>query len=774
MTNYGRQLWKAQRTRRRCLALQLCIVVLLIFSLCSHESRAQATAGPSSAGVTFHYRLPVVDFFLLVRSDAAGITTTLDTPDAAHGAGSLYDYIVSGILFLLLVGLFYLGWRLRLMQRQLRRLAQENEDLAQQKKRYEALFDFAHHGCAVSSLDGRYLMVNREFCHRLAKPAVEIIGKTPVEIGLYSERENAAELDAELVANGYIPPREISTSKASGTAFAVYSRCLVEFDGGPVVYTMIMDITDRKRQEKALKESEESFNRLFRAAPIPMAYAFDLDGYKATTWNDAWYRTFGYEKADADGKSGAEIGLWVNPEDRAEFVNGVRDQNVAIVKEVELRCKDGSIRQCEVYGRFIGKPGQQILAAAYMDVSERRRAEEEREQLQKQLALSQRLESVGQLAGGVAHDYNNMLGVILGHVELAQMKAGEDNPLANHLNEIQKAARKSADLTLQLLAFARKQTISPVVVDVNKAVSATMEMLRWLIGENVELEWLPGQGPYPVKIDPSQFDQILINLCVNARDAITGIGKISIATTYEDLDEDACAKNHYLRAGRYVLIKVSDNGCGMDKMVQTRIFEPFFTTKSLGQGTGLGLATVYGVVKQNNGFITVDSEPGQGAAFKLYFPVAESDFVEHIPEKSPPSHSQRTGETVLVVEDEAVLLEINREMLQDLGYNVLSAGLPGDAVALAKEHEHIDLLITDVVMPEMNGRELEKAIREIHPQIACLFMSGYSSNVISHHGILEKGVSFIQKPFTLHKMSLMVREALDKSSLEDEGERRGL
>jgi len=730
--------------------------------------------GGSAGAADFHVVVPVknapgvnlsiTDFISMVWSFAFGGSTAagLAADRADTISGGLEVALCLGAALLLAMILFLL-LRNRSLRISLRRREEENRTLQAEMQQFAMLFEQGPHGCAVAGLDGRYLLANKEFCKRLGKTASDVIGRTPPEIGLFSDVENNPEIRAELLEKGSVAPREVITTAATGGAFVLYSCALIEFRGQPAIYIMLVDVTAQKRQEAVLKASEESFNRLFKAAPIPLAYAFDADGYRATTWNDAWYRNFGYSREEADGRSGGDIGLWVNPDDRKFFVSSMRNNATAKSREVELRCKDGSIRHCEVHGRFIGKPGQQILSAAYLDVTDRKRAEEEREQLQKQLALSQRLESVGQLAGGVAHDYNNMLGVILGHVELARMKAGADSNLSKHLDEIQKAARKSADLTMQLLAFARKQAISPLVVDMNEAISKTLEMLRWLIGENVELVWSPGKGRFAVKIDTTQFDQVLVNLCVNARDAISGHGKITIETEMVDMDEGDCTGKPYMISGRYVLLSVADTGCGMDKMVASRIFEPFFTTKNLGQGTGLGLATVYGIVKQNSGFINVDSEPGRGTVFRIYFPAeAPGEIVQQ--ESAEPPVGRGNGEILLVVEDEEALLEINRTMLRDLGYNVVAAGLPSEAVRLARDLEHLDLLMTDVIMPEMNGRELEEAVRALHPDVACLFMSGYTSNVISSHGILEKGVSFIQKPFSVEKLSRKVREALNSSS----------
>ncbi|MCG2749298.1 MAG: response regulator [Desulfobulbaceae bacterium] len=385
----------------------------------------------------------------------------------------------------------------------------------------------------------------------------------------------------------------------------------------------------------------------------------------------------------------------------------------------------------------------------------------ERLSLESQLRQAQKMESVGRLAGGVAHDFNNMLGAIIGHAELALDRMDPTQPLFTRLQEILKAALRSAALTRQLLAFARKQTVAPKVLDLNEAVEGMLKMLRRLIGEDIDLVWLPDSGLWSIKIDPSQIDQILANLCVNARDAITGVGKVTIGTHTVTFDEAYCADHAGFKPGDFVMLAVSDDGQGMDKEILDKIFEPFFTTKGIGQGTGLGLATVYGVVKQNNGFINVYSEPGQGSTFKIYLPRHASKSGLMLKE-SPVAPDAQGDETILLVEDDASILGITRLMLEKLGYRVLAASTPNEAIRLAKEHAgEVHLLLTDVVMPEMNGRDLAQELISLYPGIKSLYMSGYTGNVIAHHGILGDGINFMQKPFLKKTLAAKVREALD-------------
>ncbi len=382
-------------------------------------------------------------------------------------------------------------------------------------------------------------------------------------------------------------------------------------------------------------------------------------------------------------------------------------------------------------------------------------------EMEAQYRQAQKMESIGRLAGGVAHDYNNALTAIMGFTELAMMDADPAEPLHADLNQVLKAGRRAQDITRQLLAFARKQTIAPIVLDMNETVESMLKMLRRLIGEDIDLVWLPGTNLWHVKMDPTQIDQILANLCVNARDAITGVGKVTIETATKVFDSDYCADHTGFVPGEFAQLSVSDNGCGMDKEILKEIFEPFFTTKDVDKGTGLGLATVYGIVKQNNGFINVYSEPGKGTTIKIYLPQHEGKAVDiqgESTEKIPQGH----GEIILVVEDDLPILKLAKKILEGLNYNVLIADTPKGAMKLVKEHTgEIHLLITDVIMPEMNGLELSEQLKSLFPDLKCMFMSGYTANAIAHHGVLDEGVHFIQKPFSKNDLATIVRKVLD-------------
>ncbi len=397
----------------------------------------------------------------------------------------------------------------------------------------------------------------------------------------------------------------------------------------------------------------------------------------------------------------------------------------------------------------------------YEDVTEQRQAANDRNRLKEQLLQAQKMESVGRLAGGIAHDFNNLLTVILGHTELAAARLKPEDPTRLELSEIDKAAQRAADLTKQLLAFSRKQVLALRVIDLNRVVTHTHGMLRRLIGEDIDLVMALEEPLGSVKADTGQIEQVLLNLVVNSRDAMPKGGKLTIETSEVELDEAYSAFHFDVPPGRYVVLAVSDTGSGMDAETLSHVFEPFFTTKEAGKGTGLGLSTAYGVVKQSGGHVTVYSEPGVGTTFKIYLPR-----VEDAPEMDRGSsvHAALSGgtETVLVVEDDEAIRRLTCRALEAQGYTVLSAAGAREAIRVCEEHAgEIHLILTDVVMPDMSGRELAWSATALRPLVKVLFMSGYTDNVIVHHGVLAAGTAFLQKPFTPRSLSQKVREVLD-------------
>ena len=464
---------------------------------------------------------------------------------------------------------------------------------------------------------------------------------------------------------------------------------------------------------------------------------------------------FGYPRAEMLG-SPIELLLpessrGKHADDRAAYFAHPRVRNMGIGLELAGRRKDGSEFPVEVSLSYIRTEDGVFAIAFVSDISQRKRLEE-------QLMHAQKMEAVGRLAGGVAHDFNNMLTVISGYNQMILDQLSALDPLRGYAEEVLKASDRAAALTNQLLAFSRRQIVQPRVFDVNTVLLHTEKMLRRLIGEDVELSLHLSPGAGNIKADPGHLEQAIFNLATNARDAMPKGGRITIETSSATLD-DTYAKTHMgVHPGEYVMIAVSDTGHGMDVETRRRIFEPFFTTKEKGKGTGLGLATVYGIVKQAGGDIWVYSELGKGTTFKLYFPkVAEPASDLHGDRVAAP----QGAETILVVEDEQGVRELTTKMLKRLGYNVLAAGSGAEALEIARSHTgHIALMVTDVVMPNMSGAQLAAELRHSQPDIKVVFISGYTENAISQHGVLDEGVQFLAKPFSRESLARKLREVL--------------
>jgi len=532
-----------------------------------------------------------------------------------------------------------------------------------------------------------------------------------------------------------------------------FGGTLIEFDDKPAIIASAYDITDRKRMEEALKKSEEQYRSFFEE-DATADVLFQPDG-RVEDCNPAYVKMFRLNSRE-EALATKIFEFCLDKESREKTLGLIREQRKLFDHELVLRRRDDSPLYAKA--NFIGvfdEHGELIQIKAYLI------DETERKSLEKRLIQSQKLEGIGRLAGGVAHDYNNILGVILGYGELIQNKLKKEDPLHRQIQSIVAAANRGKDLTRQLLAFARKEIVSPKVLNVNTSIDSIQKMLQRLIGENIKLIFMPGKSLWSIKIDPTQLDQILVNLATNARDAISDIGTITIETANVAIDEAYLNGHAEFFPGEYVMLGFTDTGKGMDRATQEKIFEPFFTTKPKGQGTGLGLATVYGIVKQNGGNINVYSELGKGTTVKIYLPrfYGEAEEAEEIEEDK----STVGTETVLVVEDQADLLELAKNSLEEYGYKVLTAWTPGEAILLCGEYtEEIDLLLTDVIMPVMNGKELKKRIDKLKPGIKTIFMSGYTANVIAHRGILEEGIEFIQKPFTPRALAKKVHDVLQK------------
>jgi two-component system cell cycle sensor histidine kinase/response regulator CckA len=526
----------------------------------------------------------------------------------------------------------------------------------------------------------------------------------------------------------------------------------IPFSGRPADLVLCHDVTQRNKAEAELRRSEERYRELVENAQ-DMIYEHDLDG-NYTSSNEAAERITGYSRAETLNLNYAQI---VAPEyleqAREMFRRKLAGESVTAY-ELEFIARDGTRIAVEVNTRLVFHDGVPVgVQGIARDVRQRKLLEE-------QLRQAQKLEAIGQLAGGVAHDFNNLLTVISGYTNLALRTMPADDPHFRNLQDIKTASDHAAALTRQLLAFSRKQVLQPKVFAVNAIVTELEKMLRRMIDENIEFRTSLGAKVGNVKADPGQIEQVIMNLVLNARDAMPSGGKLIIETNNVQLDETYARQHVSAIAGSYVLLAVSDTGMGIDEETLKHIFDPFFTTKQSGRGTGLGLSTVYGIVKQSGGNIWVYSEPGRGTTFKIYLPRV----VEPVDQYKPaalPVQLPRATETILLVEDAEMVRNLAKEVLETTGYRVLDAANGKDALQICKNlKEPIHLLLTDVVMPEMSGHELASRLVSLHPETKVLYMSGYTEDAIVHHGMLKEGINYIEKPFTPDALALKVREVL--------------
>ena len=650
-----------------------------------------------------------------------------------------------------------------------RKLAEEA--LRESQQQLANIIDFLPDATFVVDREGKVIAWNRAVEEMTGISATNMLGKGNYEyvIPFYGERRpmlvdlvlhSQTEIEAKYVAlerrggillgEAYMPALRGGGRYLFGTASALYDS------KGNLVGAIesIRDTTERRHMEEAILKAEEKYRNIFENS-ITAIYQITMEG-RLLSVNMAGARILGYDSPRELLDATIDLReFYVHPERRSVLLRLLEEQGSVREFEVEFYRKDKSVVSVSINVRAVRNSDGKIayMEGTALDITDRK-------VLQGQLEQAQKMESVGRLAGGIAHDFNNMLGVITGRSELALL---QDIPagVRKHLEEILKAGQRSADLTRQLLAFARKQTAAPKVLDLNDTISGMLSMLRRLIREDIELSWTPGLDLWKVKIDPSQVDQILANLLVNAGDAISGSGAVTIRTENMVIDNSDVPEHPEFIPGDYVLLTVNDTGAGMSKEVWEKIFEPFFTTKEVGKGTGLGLSTVYGIVKQNDGFIYVVSRLGEGTTFKIYLPRFETDAAQASVKKVD-SEPPRGRETVLLVEDDEYILDLSRIILENLGYTVLVAHTPARAIQVARDHQgDIDLLVSDVVMPDMHGRELAEKLGAIRPNIKCLFMSGYTADVIGRHGVLDEGINFIHKPFQIGELAAKVRQLLE-------------
>jgi two-component system, cell cycle sensor histidine kinase and response regulator CckA len=703
--------------------------------------------------------IPGLPWFMVAKEDAEEILA-----EARYRGGVVLLLVTVGILMTFAMAAFVYNSRQRNLYRAL--FHAELERRKAQEEIRATLYGIGD-GVIATDADGKITRMNPVAANLTGWAEAEAVGRPLDEVFRIINEETRATVKNP--AEGVLHEGRI-TALASHTILVARdgTERPIADSGAPIrndqgatggMVVVFRDQTAERAAEEAMRDSEARLRRV-------------IEGTNAGTWewnvqngqtvfNERWTEILGYSPTELGDVS---IQTWLDlahPEDLKKLEDQVGKifLRECFHFDLEYRVKHRSGRWVWVQdrGKVIewtpeGKPGR--MAGTRTDISERHA-------LENQLRQAQKMESVGRLAGGVAHDFNNMLGVILGYAEMAMELVDPAAQLHAYLREIRGAAQRSADLTRQLLAFARKQAVSPRVLDLNETVSGMLAMLRRLIGEDIELLWRPWSELWPVKMDPTQVHQILANLSVNARDAIVGVGRLTIETRNAVLDEAYCTAHEGFTPGDYILLTVGDTGTGMDKETLEHLFEPFFTTKEVGKGTGLGLATVYGTVKQNLGFINVYSELRRGTTFEIYLPRAECSVTAVAAITAKPAHG---SETVLLAEDEQAILSLSRTILEQYGYTVLAARSPSEALTIAEKHgSRIDLLVTDMVMPGMNGKELKDRLSAFYPGIKVLFMSGYSPDVVAYQGLTDEGIEFLQKPFSVKSLAQKVREILHRS-----------
>ena len=630
-----------------------------------------------------------------------------------------------------------------------RRISAQSLELESAEQRYRLLFERSLAGVIRTTLDGRVLECNLACARMFGYGTCEELIASPASDRYFRAEDRNTFLAILRKVKSITNYEQCLRRKDGSKVWLLGSANLVKGkDGAPEVNEeTFVDITERKN-------AEETFRKAFNANPEPITIATLPEG-RYIDVNESFLRVTGYSREEVIGRTSIELNFWAKPEDRTNFVEMIERQGSIRDLEIAFRTKSGEIRVAVDSAEIIDVGGQECAIAIFRDVTEQKT-------LEKQMRQTQKMEAVGQLSGGIAHDFNNLLGVIIGYSEILEQRLPPGDPLHKECQQIMKAGQSAASLTRQLLAFSRQQVLEPRVLDINAIVLNVEKMLRRLIGEHIDLRTNLDPALGPVKADQNQIEQVIINLAVNARDAMAHGGKLMIETANVDLDEDYARRHPPQLPGPYVLLTVADTGMGMDAETQSHIFEPFFTTKEVGKGTGLGLSTVYGVVRQSDGHIWVYSERGQGTTFKIYLPRAgQTDRLQQ--PHAAPGNTLRGSETILLVEDEKALRGLTRSLLEESGYTVLEAELPEAAAEIVQRHVGpIHLLLTDMVMPGMNGREMAAKLAPIRPEMKVVYMSGYSG--FTHAGLADSEISLLSKPFTREKLLRKVRETLESES----------
>lgn len=629
-------------------------------------------------------------------------------------------------------------------------MALEGESASAENSQEIFLLSIKHAPEAIflMSRDAGFTYVNDQACTTLGYTREELLDLRLWEIDpLYSKEQWDSDWDNYQI-DGPIATLKVESlhRRKDGSVFPVEVMAKhFCFGDSEFHVAFARNISDRKQAEQELKLTQSAIDRASIAC-----FWMDARGHILYV-NDQACRSLGYTREELLVKSGFDIDPDYTPDKCHTCFKQIR-KDQAITFETTHQRKDGSEFPVEITANYVEFDGKEYSCIYARDITLVKRSEEERVRLEMQLRQAQKMESIGRLAGGVAHDFNNMLSVILGYTELIRQRMPREDPIYDDLLQIEKAANRSKETTRQLLAFSRKQVIEPRPVNLNKLIADAQNSLLRLIGEDIELSFIPQGDIWNINFDPSQVNQILVNLVVNARDAMPRGGRLRIGTKNVYLDEIYCREKAGLTPGQYVLLEVSDNGVGIDNDTLSYVFEPFFTTKNVDEGTGLGLATIYGIVKQNGGFIDVQSEEKVGTTFKIYLPKIMKPSLGD--EKHLKSEVSASIGRILLVEDDKMVRKMTETMLSEIGYTVLVAETPLKALSVFEETgETIDLLMTDVVMPGMSGSELSQKVKVISPETKVLYMSGYTQDIIIQHGVLQDGVCFLQKPFTMSDLA---------------------
>ena len=629
------------------------------------------------------------------------------------------------------------------------------EALRASEEKYRNIFENVSDFIYIHDLEGLFKETNLPFIEEMGYIEDDFVNINVKDLIPERYKHQFEDYLKEVIEKGKSEGLMRIMTKDGDERIVEYKNSLVYDKTGPIgVRGSARDVTERKQAEEELLKSEQRYRTLFEDS-IDAVYITTRDG-KFIDANQSGLDLFGYSREEMASVNALQ--LYVHPSDAGKFEKEIGEKGFLRDYEITFRKKDGTEMDCLLNTTLRRANDGSILAyqGIIRDITEQKK-------LEAQFRQAQKMEAIGILAGGVAHDFNNILTTIIGNASLALMKVSKDDPLREEIEEIREAGERAASLTRQLLAFSRKQIIRPEILDLNELLTDIEKMLGRLIGEDIELLTIPGPELWQVEADPGQIEQVIMNIAINARDAMPKGGKLTVETANVDVDGSYFRKHGIKekQPGTYIMLAVSDTGIGMDKETQEHIFEPFFTTKEIGKGTGLGLSTVYGIVKQNNGFIWVYSEPGQGSIFKIYLPKAKGDVASEKKEQHPVIELGGS-ETVLIVEDDDSLRKLARTVLKQRGYKVLEAENGEDALRVSEAHDgSIDLLIADVVMPKMGGKETAERLQPLYPQMKVIYMSGYTDNAILHHGVLAPGLNFFEKPFTPEGLARKVREILD-------------